>query len=81
MVIGGPLSLGGWCTFLLGLLGFLSAAGIDIFMFTQHSTRSASAALQKSNQAATATQICKAAHWSLKSGTYRRFYDWVVLNT
>ena len=59
----------------------LSAAGIDISMFAPHSTRSALAALQKSNQAATATQICKAAHWSLKSGTYKRFYNRVVLNT
>ena len=59
----------------------LSAAGIDITMFKPHSTWRASAVLQKSTKAANATQIFKTAHWSLKTGTYKRFYDRVVLNT
>ena len=59
----------------------LSAAGIDISIFKPHSTRSASAAHLKSSKAANATQICKAANWSQKTGTFKRFYDRVVLNT
>ena len=59
----------------------LSAAGIYISMFAPHSERSTSVALKRSDQAATVTQICQAAHWSQKSETFRRFYDRVVRNT
>ena len=59
----------------------LSAAEIDISMFKPHSTQSASAALQRSTKAANATQICKAAHWSQKTGTFKSLYNWVVLIT
>ena len=59
----------------------LKAAGIDTAMFFQHSTRSASAAYLRKQRAATVKQICQAAHWSQKSGTFRKFYDRIVLDT
>ena len=59
----------------------LKAAGIDTAMFSQHSTRSASAAHLRNLRAATVKQICQPAHWSQMSGTYRKLYDRIVLDT
>ena len=60
----------------------MAAAGIDTSMFKQHSTRSASAAwLEDSTKSMSVAQICKLAHWSALTTTYRKFYRRIVLQS
>ena len=60
----------------------MADAGIDITMFKQHSTHSASAAWsEKSTKAMTVAQIFKQAQWSNLTTIYRKFYHKVVLHT
>ena len=60
----------------------MADAGIDITMFKQHSTRSASAAwLERGPKSMTVAQICRHAQWSNLTTTFRKFYHKVVLQT
>ena len=60
----------------------MAAAGIDTTVFKQHSTHSASAAwLEGSSKSMSVAQICKLAHWSELTTTYKKFYRRVVLHT
>ena len=60
----------------------MADAGIDTNVFKQHSTRSASAAwLESSAKSMSVAQICKLAHWSALTTTYKKFYRRVVLHS
>ena len=60
----------------------MAAAGIDTNVFKQHSTCSALAAwLEGSTKSMSVAQICKLAHWSELTTTYKKFYCRVVLQT
>ena len=64
----GSRTLARWMTTILG------AAGVDVTIFQQHSSRSASANLLK-KRGLTHRQICNLADWSLCSNTFKKFYD------
>ena len=60
----------------------MTAAGVDISMFKQPGTCSASAAwLETGTKNMSVAQICRQAQWSNLTTTYRKFYDQVVLHT
>ena len=64
-----------WMTYIM------ADAGLDISMFCQHSTRSASAAwLEKGTKNMSVAQICRQAQWFNLTTTYRNFYHKVVLH-
>ena len=57
----------------------MSAAGIDILMFSLHATRSASAAFMRDHMSYSVKEICAVANWSTKSGVFQKFYDRYVV--
>ena len=67
------------CTLARWLKQVMSAAGIDISMFSLHATRSASAAFMRDHQNYSVKEICVVANWSTKSGVFQKFYDIYVV--
>ena len=64
------------------MTNIMAAAGVDISLFKQHSTRSASAVwLEGGTKSMSVAQICKHGHWSKLTTTYKKFYCRVVLHT
>ena len=59
----------------------MAAASTDISIFKQHGTCSASAAWIGKTEEIYVAQICKTASCSVKSTTFRKFYNIVVLQT
>ena len=57
----------------------MSAAGIDILMFSSHATRSALATFMRDHLNYSVKEICAVANWSTKSGVFLKFYDRYVV--
>ena len=64
------------------MTNIMADASVDTSVLKQHSTRSASAAwLEISTKSMSVAQICKLAHWSALTTTYKKFYRRVVLHS